>query len=203
MSNLLNFININRYHISHITKYYNYQNYTEIGIQRGNFLNFILKNTNLNYVYGVDSFQPCNGNQCGWSHSHNIIIDGIKAQNKNKEICLNKLSSFKDRFHFINLNSIAYGTSIKDESLDMVFIDGDHSENGVLLDLEIYYKKIKKGGLIVGHDYGGNFGSSEPVVQVKPAVDKFCIKNNLKYFVTTPGFCFNGECIQSFFIKKY
>jgi hypothetical protein len=202
MSNLLNFINLNRFHIPEIISHYNYQNYTEIGIQKGDFLNYILKNTNLNYVYGVDPFKPCNGNECGWSHEHNTIIASQESQDKDKQICLEKLLPFKDRFYYINLSSLEYGLLIEDESLDIVFIDGDHSENGVTLDLEIYYKKIKKGGLIVGHDYGGNFYSAEPVVQVKQAVDKFCSANNIKYFVTTQDFKFHGESIQSFFIYK-
>lgn len=37
---------------------------------------------------------------------------------------------------------------------DMVFIDGDHSYNGVLRDIETWYPRIKTGGLISGHDVG-------------------------------------------------
>jgi predicted O-methyltransferase YrrM len=40
----------------------------------------------------------------------------------------------------------------EDESVDMAFIDGDHSEEGILGDLRAVYPKIKPGGVILCHD---------------------------------------------------
>lgn len=40
-----------------------------------------------------------------------------------------------------------------DESIDFVFIDGDHAEQAVRDDLTAWYPKIKRGGLFAGHDY--------------------------------------------------
>jgi len=37
---------------------------------------------------------------------------------------------------------------------DYVYIDGDHSYEGVTRDLASYFPKIKIGGLILGDDYG-------------------------------------------------
>lgn len=50
-------------------------------------------------------------------------------------------------------SSTNYSKMIEDESKDGVYIDGDHSYVGVLKDLFIWYPKIKKGGIISGHDY--------------------------------------------------
>lgn len=41
----------------------------------------------------------------------------------------------------------------EDESLDFVYIDGEHTYDGVNKDIELYLPKIKKGGYIAGHDY--------------------------------------------------
>jgi len=41
----------------------------------------------------------------------------------------------------------------KDESLDFVYIDGDHSFDNVARDILLYLPKIKKTGFIGGHDY--------------------------------------------------
>ena len=38
-------------------------------------------------------------------------------------------------------------------SLDFVFIDGDHSPNAVMVDIEAAKRLIKKDGIIAGHDY--------------------------------------------------
>lgn len=40
----------------------------------------------------------------------------------------------------------------KDNSLDMIFIDGDHRYNSVMEDIEICWPKVKKGGILCGHD---------------------------------------------------
>lgn len=41
----------------------------------------------------------------------------------------------------------------EDESLDWVFIDGDHSTEAVLRDINNWRKKIKGGGILSGHDW--------------------------------------------------
>jgi hypothetical protein len=42
---------------------------------------------------------------------------------------------------------------IPDESLDLVYIDGDHSLRGIAIDLISAYPKVKAGGYIVGDDF--------------------------------------------------
>lgn len=44
-------------------------------------------------------------------------------------------------------------TLIEDESLDFIYIDGDHTYMGVKEDIQNYLPKLKKGGLMAGHDY--------------------------------------------------
>ena len=39
------------------------------------------------------------------------------------------------------------------KSIDMVFIDGDHTEKAVLDDIQVALKVLKPGGLLCGHDY--------------------------------------------------
>jgi len=52
-----------------------------------------------------------------------------------------------------------------DEHFDFIFVDGDHSYEGCLEDIEKYYPKVRKGGIIAGDDYHKD--------GVKPAVDKY------------------------------
>jgi predicted O-methyltransferase YrrM len=44
------------------------------------------------------------------------------------------------------------GRLFVDRELDMLFIDGDHSYNGVRRDFELYSPLVKKGGIIALHD---------------------------------------------------
>ena len=42
---------------------------------------------------------------------------------------------------------------IKDGSLDFVYIDGNHHYNFCMLDLILYSRKVRPGGIVSGHDY--------------------------------------------------
>jgi hypothetical protein len=41
----------------------------------------------------------------------------------------------------------------KDESLDFVFIDGNHAYEYVVQDIALWSKKVRKGGIVYGHDF--------------------------------------------------
>lgn len=42
---------------------------------------------------------------------------------------------------------------VDDHSLDFVFIDGDHSQEGVSADIMAWTQKVRPGGRVIGHDY--------------------------------------------------
>ena len=65
--------------------------------------------------------------------------------------------------------------SFADESLDFIYIDGDHSYKAVKADFEAWWPKIRPGGYVFGDDYGSK-GSSG----VKPAIDQFARKVGVK-----------------------
>jgi SAM-dependent methyltransferase len=48
--------------------------------------------------------------------------------------------------------STAAADHFEDESLDCIFIDGDHSEKAVRADINAYFHKVKPGGILCGHD---------------------------------------------------
>jgi predicted O-methyltransferase YrrM len=58
--------------------------------------------------------------------------------------------------HIINpVKSISWNASeyYEDFSLDFVFIDAAHDYESVKKDIEAWYPKVKRGGIISGHDY--------------------------------------------------
>ena len=80
--------------------------------------------------------------------------------------------------------SVNAAKQFKDESLDWVFIDANHSFDAVTEDMDAWFPKLKKGGLFSGHDYMNN--TTWPhFCEVKSAVDKWMLSKNLE-FVTTP-----------------
>lgn len=66
-------------------------------------------------------------------------------------------------------------SSVEDGSLDAVYIDGDHSYEGVKNDLRAFWPKVRPGGIIAGHDYEMNMQRARTRYEfgVKRAVDEF------------------------------
>lgn len=52
-------------------------------------------------------------------------------------------------------NSNDYVLQVPDESIDFLFIDGDHRYSQVKKDLDNWLPKMKPNGIICGHDYNG------------------------------------------------
>jgi predicted O-methyltransferase YrrM len=50
--------------------------------------------------------------------------------------------------------SIKYAENLQPESIDFIYIDGNHQYSSVVEDLKTWYDKVKPGGVIAGHDYG-------------------------------------------------
>jgi hypothetical protein len=62
---------------------------------------------------------------------------------------------------------------IPDESLDFVYIDGNHGLRYIIEDIYEWNRKVRKGGAMSGHDYETNDRSlySHQACHVKQAVD--------------------------------
>lgn len=64
--------------------------------------------------------------------------------------------------------------------VDFIYIDGDHTYKQVKKDMENYWKKLKKGGILAGHDI---FRAEENYGVAKAFVE-FCSKNKLKPYIS-------------------
>ena len=61
----------------------------------------------------------------------------------------------------------------KDESLDSVFIDADHSYEAVKMDIQNWMPKVCKGGILAGHDYTSAWpGVIKAVNEIFPEAQK-------------------------------
>lgn len=116
----------------------------EIGVAEGFSSKDFLEN-GLDLLYSVDAWQTLNqkgdgGYEQSW-HDKNYA-DAVK-----------RLAKYGERSVIIRGLSHEVASTFKDNSVGMVYIDGDHSYEGVKRDLKAYYPKVVKGGILAFHDY--------------------------------------------------
>jgi len=137
----------------------------EIGADRGlNALN-ILKNLDIKKLYLIDPY----------SIYKNLINIGC---NMSEEQCVElekeaheRLKEYEDKIVWIKDLSENVVDAVPD-NLDFVYIDGNHRYEYVKKDLELYYKKVRDGGVVACHDYD--------YPDVKRAADEFFNNLNIK-----------------------
>ena len=76
------------------------------------------------------------------------------------------------------MTSADAASRFRDDYFDWVYIDGDHSEESVLRDLELFFPKVKVGGLITGDDYEWTNEAGEWAV--KMAVERFVAEHSVE-----------------------
>lgn len=93
---------------------------------------------------------------------------------RNYDAALQRVAKYGDRAQILRGNSQAMSLYVDSQSLALLYIDGDHSYEGVLGDLCAWVPKVKLGGIVALHDY------ENPVYGVKRAVGVFCDKYGFK-----------------------
>lgn len=122
----------------------------EIGVWKGETFKYLLENCPNLSLTGVDLYepQPDNNGPEKWTKGENgHAWNHQKYYEDLLQFCENN-----GRGNIIKDYSINAAKMIRNSSLDFVFIDGDHSYEGVKSDITAWSPKIKKGGYIIGHD---------------------------------------------------
>lgn len=117
----------------------------EIGTAEGLFSRDILKYWKASKLYSVDL----------WAKIPDQSGDGGFENDwheKNYQNALSLLKEFGDKSVILRGISWDMAAHVPDESLDMVYIDCGHSYECVSKDLAAWMPKVKKGGLVAGHD---------------------------------------------------
>jgi hypothetical protein len=157
-----------------------YKNIAEIGIGYGTHAKYILKNNqNINRLYLVDPTKFYEND--GFADDIMKQEPEIPGNNFNElyQLITDELNPWKDKYTWFRTESLSItNEQVPDESLDCIFIDGDHSYKAVLNDLTFWWKKLKTGGQMLGDDYW--------MQGVADAVNEFARNHKLSFdFLTT------------------
>jgi hypothetical protein len=165
----------------------------EVGVQRAENARSMLENLNIKKLYLVDPYKyyidvNLTNEEADYIFSKGSIVDPIKEKKfvslacPNKEnmdeverIAKNTLKKFSSKTVFIKKTS---DEAIKDipDNIDFAYIDGDHTYEQVKKDLVNYYRKLKKGGYLCGHD------AFYPNIGVQKAVFEFAAGKKFIHF---------------------
>ena len=103
----------------------------------------------------------------------------IRSNKDTGQMARNTLKKFKDKVIFVKeFSEKAIGHIPSD--LDFVYIDGGHEYEQVKKDIDLYYSKVRAGGVMGGHDFGGFVG-------VVKAVQEFADRYDYNIFLGRDG----------------
>lgn len=116
----------------------------EIGTFEGATASYLLKRFPELKLFCVDPFKE-------YSEFESQMTQ--EKMSRTEFIARRALAPFGDRVEIIKNFSLNAAQLLPDESLDFVFIDAIHSYEAVLSDITAWYPKVRRGGLVSGHDY--------------------------------------------------
>lgn len=122
----------------------------EIGVYEGEYANVISSILPLSEIHLIDLWDPAE-NDFFYSE---FDINQMKGAYEKVRSRFNANPNVK----ILKGNSKELFNNFKDEYFDWIYIDGDHSYEGVLSDLKNWTPKVKKGGAISGHDFDPDLG---------------------------------------------
>lgn len=148
----------------------------EIGVAYGENANAILEKWRGSGMFLVD---PWNREKCGEYIDGSASIDFDGAYN----YCISLVSRYPGRTIVLRKTSDEALRDIPDGFLDFAYIDGNHHDPQVSRDINGWFKKVKSGGILGGHDYY-DLDTDHYKCDVKSAVDRF-VKNRGLWLHTT------------------
>lgn len=147
----------------------NFKKGVEIGTLHGDFAIHIVDNWQ-GQLFCVDR----------WKHVEGLRDINNKSNVEMEQIFLNAKKRLEERgITIIRSWSVKAARKFKKGELDWVYIDADHRKESVLADLNSWWDKVRKGGIISGHDYLDAIDNQSAEFGVKSAVDEFLAQKGL------------------------
>ena len=122
----------------------------EVGVRGGGYSMVLCRDIPGLKLYGIDPYEVHEGYL---DHTLQSSLDNFEKEAREK------LAPYPT-YEFIKKYSMDAVKDFENESLDFVYIDGDHSFETVTEDISKWGKKVRKGGIISGDDYFDHKGPS-------------------------------------------
>jgi hypothetical protein len=138
----------------------------EIGVQRGTYSQCLMRANPKLHLLCIDSWAPFTHHSQEW-------------QNAQLSRARKRLRGFD--CEFIIKPSLEAVKEVPDGSLDFVYIDALHDFDSVMMDIISWAPKVRRDGIVSGHDYSVNYTCG-----VIAAVDAYARAHNISMYYITP-----------------
>lgn len=139
----------------------------EIGVQRGTYSEVLCKANPKLHLMLVDPWTPFTHHSQEW-------------QDQQLARAVHRLQSYPN-VEFIRKTSMEAVKEVPNGSLDFIYIDAMHDFDNVMMDLIAWVPKVRRDGIVSGHDYDHYFSCG-----VVPAVDAYVRAHNVGLYYITP-----------------
>lgn len=123
----------------------------EVGVRDGGYSETLMKANPDLTLYGIDPYEPHKGYR---DHVRKSTFAAFEQEAHDK---LDKYEGYE----FVRDYSMNAVKNCPDNSLDFVYIDGDHSFHSATNDITEWSKKVRPGGIISGDDYYNHRGRAQ------------------------------------------
>ena len=157
-----------------------FKNGAEIGVNKGQFSHHMLITIPELNLLSIDSWPE---------------IGYRRDTKKHREFAIQTLSKYP-KCKIIEQTSMRAACDVPENSLDFVYIDGDHSFDAVMCDLVEWSKRVRPGGIVSGHDYLKKYRG------LRRAVDVYADFHKCVLYFTEPQRKGADKYISWFYVKK-
>jgi hypothetical protein len=133
-----------------------YKKFVEVGVGLGGHAETILLNTALESYYGIDPYLFATNPNDQFNidvGSYSKLPSQMNFDYLYQWVSGVRLAPFAARSTVIRERSVDAALLFENDSIDCIFVDADPRYECVLEDLQAWYPKLRKGGMILGDDY--------------------------------------------------
>ncbi|KKN42770.1 hypothetical protein LCGC14_0709800 [marine sediment metagenome] len=171
----------------------------EVGVFQGRMSAVLLRGHPGLRLYMVDNWLPMTAQPVAYvaSKDYHARLDESR-QYGNKTQALKVVQRYRGRAILLHQTSVQAAMGFEDGQCDFVFLDADHSYEGVKADLEAWWPKVAFGGWLCGHDYY----NAEQEARSRGAGQCFGVRVAVDEAAVSMGWAVQKDADGTWFVQK-